>query len=166
MNLRVTCVTLLGHLGLGSVAWTEPRLLGTTTGQHARWSEKSGLEAGLLVVERCGLATAQLYSLVLSIGDSGMNRGAFSSLAPTYYLCQPIVAPGNVAIGTAVANSSWCAVSRQSSWHAGTFLDYDMFCDDRGRGPTINRQSMGPCLDTATLATVMSTKLVDSGSFC
>ena len=59
-DLHVACVALVGRFGLGSVAWTEPCLLETTTGQQARWSERAELEAGLLVAERCGLAIAQL----------------------------------------------------------------------------------------------------------
>ena len=65
------------------MAWTEPRLLGTTTVQQAWWNEREELEAGLLVAglpvagllvaERYGLVTTQLNSLVPSIEDSGMD---------------------------------------------------------------------------------------------
>ena len=94
------------------VAWTEPRLLGISTGQQAWWSESAELEAGLiaaelLVAERCGLALTHLDSLAPSIEGSGTNSAAFSCFAPINDdLRQPIPAPGIVAIGTAAANSS------------------------------------------------------------
>ena len=69
-NLRVPCVALVGlygrlvrRFGLGLVAWTEPRLLGTAAGQQAWWSERAELKAGLLLAERCGLVTSHLDSL-------------------------------------------------------------------------------------------------------
>ena len=73
----------MGCFGLSSVAWTEPRLLETATGQQACRSERAELEAGLLVVEllvaeRCGLATTHLDSLVSCIEDPGRNPAAFS----------------------------------------------------------------------------------------
>ena len=73
---------LVGLLGLGSVAWTEPRLLRTATGQQSWWSERAELEARrlrteLLVAERYGLTTAHLDSLVPSIVDSDINPAAF-----------------------------------------------------------------------------------------
>ena len=40
-----------------------------------------------------------------------MNPAAVSSFVLTYDLCQPIPAPENVAIETAVANGSRCTVS-------------------------------------------------------
>ena len=69
---------LVGRFGLGSVAWAEPRLLGTATGQQAWWSERAELDAELLVAVRCGLATTQLDSLAPSIEDQGTNPAAFS----------------------------------------------------------------------------------------
>ena len=55
---------------------------------------------------RCGLATTHLDSLASSIEDPGRNPAAFYCFVPIYYdLRQPILAPGIVAIGTAVANS-------------------------------------------------------------
>ena len=77
-NLRLGCVALMGLcgllvglFGLGSVASTEPRLLGTATVREAWRSEREGLEARLLVTEllvaeRCGLATTHLDSLAPS----------------------------------------------------------------------------------------------------
>ena len=62
----------------------------TTTYQQAWWSERVGVEVGLLVSEMRDLATAQLYSLAPSIGDLGKNSTTFSCLALTYDLCQPI----------------------------------------------------------------------------
>ena len=121
--LRVARVTLVGLYGLlagrselGLVAWTEPRLLGPATGQQAWRSERAELNAGLLLagllaVERCGLATTRLDSLPPSIVDRGTNLAAFSCFVLIYDdLRQPIPAPGIVAIGTAVASSSRCAV--------------------------------------------------------
>ena len=120
-NLRVAHVALVGlyglqveRFGLGSVAWTEPRLLETATSQQVWRSERAELEAGLLVAEllvaeRCGLATTRLDSLAPSIEDQGTNPAAFSFFILIYDdLCQPISAPGIAAIGTAVANSSRC----------------------------------------------------------
>ena len=82
------------------LSWvTEPRLLGTVTVQQAWRSERAELEARLLetellVVERCGLATTHLDSLVPSIEDPGMNPAAFSCFALSYDdLPQPIPAP-------------------------------------------------------------------------
>ena len=119
-NLRVTCVALVGLYGLGSVAWTEPRLLGTATGHQAWRSERVELEArllvtGLLVAERCGLATTHLDSLAPSIEDPGTNPAGVSGFGLIYDdFPQPIPAPGIVAIGTSVANSSRCAVPQQA----------------------------------------------------
>ena len=102
---------LVGLFGLGSVASTEPRLLGTATVQQAWRSERAELEARLLVTEqlvagRSGLATAHLDSLAPSSEDPGMNPAAFSWFALIYDdLRQPMPAPSIVAIGTAVANS-------------------------------------------------------------
>ena len=67
---------------MGSVASTEPRLLGTATVQQAWRSERAELEARLLVTELvvagfCGLATTHLDSLAPSIEDPGMNPTAF-----------------------------------------------------------------------------------------
>ena len=42
---------LMGLFGLGSVASTKPRLLGTATVQQAWWSERAELKAKLLVTE-------------------------------------------------------------------------------------------------------------------
>ena len=109
---------LVGLFGLGSVASTEPRLLGTATVQQAWRRERAEPEARLLVTEllvaeRCGLATTHLDSLTPSSEDPGMNPAAFSCFALIYDdLCQPIPAPGIVAIETAVANSRRCARSK------------------------------------------------------
>ena len=81
------------------------------------------------MTKKCGLATAQLYSLVSSISDSGMNPAAFSCLVLTYDMCQPIPAPGNVVLETAVANSSRCAASLGSPWPARAFSRDNMFWD-------------------------------------
>ena len=76
----------------------------------------------LLVAEGCDLATTHLDSLAPSIEDPGTNPTAFSYFVLIYdYLRQPIPAPGIVAIGTAVANSSRCAVLQQAPWPAGLF---------------------------------------------
>ena len=98
------------------MASTEPRLLGTATVRQAWRSERAELEGRLLVTEllvaeRCGLATTHVDSLAPSIEDLGINPAAFSCFALIYDdLHQLISAPGIVAIGTAVANSSRCAV--------------------------------------------------------
>ena len=97
--------------GLGSVASTEPRLLGTATVQQAWRSERAELEARLLVTElllagRSGLATAHLDSLAPSSEDPGVNPAAFSCFALIYDdLRQPIPAPGIVAVGRAVTTA-------------------------------------------------------------
>ena len=175
-NLRLGCVALVGLygllvglFGLGSVASTEPRLLGTATVQQAWPSEKAELEARLLVTEllvaeRCGLAIAHLDSLAPSIEDPGMNPAAFSCFALIYDdLCQPIPAPGIVAIGTAVANSSRCAVPQQASQLVGDFSCDCLFWGERGGGHT--RQPVGPSVNKAIMTTVLSTNRVDSRSF-
>ena len=106
--------------GLGSVASTEPRLIGTATVQQAWRSERAEPEARLLVTEllvaeRCGLATTHRDSLAPSSEDPGMNPAAFSCFALIYDdLRQPIPAPVIVAIETAIANSSRCAVPQQA----------------------------------------------------
>ena len=105
-NLRVTSLALVGLVGLGLVAWTEPRLLGTTPDQQARWGDRAELEAGLLLTERFRLANAQLSRLAPSIGDSGMNPAPLFCLALTYDLCQPILALGTVALRISVATSA------------------------------------------------------------
>ena len=167
-KLRVACVALVGRFGLvelfglGSIAWSEPRLLGATTVQQAWWKERAELEAELLVAEICSLATTQLTSLAPSIEDSGMNP-AFSCFVLTNDFCQPIPAPEIVAIGTAVTSSSRCAVTRRSPWSAGAFLCGGRFWDDRGRGRT--GQPVGPYRDAAIMTTVVSTNRVDLGSF-
>ena len=118
---------LVGLFGLGSVASTEPRLLGTATVQQAWRSEREELVARLLVTEllvagRSGVATAHLDSLAPSSEDPGMNPAAFSCLALIYDdLRQPIPAPGIVAIGTAVGSCSRCAVPQQAPRLAGDF---------------------------------------------
>ena len=175
-NLHVGCVALVGLcgllvelFGLGSVALTEPRLLGTTTVQEAWRSERAELEARLLVTEllvaeRCGLARTHHDSLAPSSEDPGMNPAAFSCFA---LICddlrQPIPAPGIVAIGTAVANSGRCAVPHQAPRPAGDFSGDCMFWGERGGGYT--RQPVGPSVDTAIMTTVLSTNRVDSRSF-
>ena len=177
-NLRLGCVALVGLygllvglFGLGSVASTEPRLLGTATVQQAWRSERAELEARLLVTEqlvagRSGLATAHLDSLAPSSEDPGMNPAAFSWFALIYDdLRQPMPAPSIVAIGTAVANSSsWHAVPQQAPRLAGDFSCDCMFRGEREGGYTINRQ-VGPSVDTAIMTTVLSTNRVDSRSF-
>ena len=175
-NLRLGCVALVGLygllvglFGLGSVASTEPRRLGTATVQQAWRSERAELEARLLVTEqlvagRSGLATAHLDSLAPSSEDPGMNPAAFSWFALIYDdLRQPMPAPSIVAIGTAVANrSSWHAVPQQAPRLAGDFSCDCMFRGEREGGYT---RQVGPSVDTAIMTTVLSTNRVDSGSF-
>ena len=175
-NLRLGCVALVGLygllvglFGLGSVASTEPRLLGTATVQQAWRSERAELEARLLVMEqlvagRSGLATAHLDSLAPSSEDPGMNPAAFSWFALIYDdLRQPMPAPSIVAIGTAVANSSsWHAVPQQAPRLAGDFSCDCMFRGEREGGYT---RQVGPSVDTAIMTTVLSTNRVDSRSF-
>ena len=175
-NLRLGCVALVGLYGLlvglfwlGSVASTEPRLLGTATVQQAWRSERAELEARLLVTEqlvagRSGLATAHLDSLAPSSEDPGMNPAAFSWFALIYDdLRQPMPAPSIVAIGTAVANSSsWHAVPQQAPRLAGDFSCDCMFRGEREGGYT---RQVGPSVDTAIMTTVLSTNRVDSRSF-
>ena len=138
---------LVGLFGLGSVASTEPRLLGTATVQQAWRRERAEPEARLLVTEllvaeRCGLATTHLDSLTPSSEDPGMNPAAFSCFALSYDdLCQPIPAPGIVAIETAVANNSRCAVPQQAPRPAGDYSCGCMFWGERGGGHT--RQPVG-----------------------
>ena len=174
-NLRLGCVALVGLygllvglFGLGSVASTEPRLLGTATVQQAWRSERAELEARLLVTEqlvagRSGLATAHLDSLAPSSEDPGMNPAAFSWFALIYDdLRQPMPAPSIVAIGTAVANSSsWHAVPQQAPRLAGDFSCDCMFRGEREGGYT---RQVGPSVDTAIMTTVLSTNRVDSRS--
>ena len=91
-----------------------------------------------------------------------MNPAAFFCFALIYdVLRQPVPAPGIVAIGTAVTNSSRCAVPHQASWPAGDFLCDYMFWGERG-GYT--RQLAGPSVNTAIMTTVPSTNRVDSRS--
>ena len=175
-NLRLGCVALVGLygllvglFGLGSVASTEPRLLGTATVQQAWRSERAELEARLLVTEqlvagRSGLATAHLDSLAPSSEDPGMNPAAFSWFALIYDdLRQPMPAPSIEAIGTAVANSSsWHAVPQQAPRLAGDFSCDCMFRGEREGGYT---RQVGPSVDTAIMTTVLSTNRVDSRSF-
>ena len=175
-NLRLGCVALVGLygllvglFGLGSVASTEPRLLGTATVQQAWRSERAELEARLLVTEqlvagRSGLATAHLDSWAPSSEDPGMNPAAFSWFALIYDdLRQPMPAPSIVAIGTAVANSSsWHAVPQQAPRLAGDFSCDCMFRREREGGYT---RQVGPSVDTAIMTTVLSTNRVDSRSF-
>ena len=175
-NLRLGCVALVGLygllvglFGLGSVASTEPRLLGTATVQQAWRSERAELEARLLVTEqlvagRSGLATAHLDSLAPSSEDPGMNPAAFSWFALIYDdLRQPMPAPSIVAIGTAVANSSsWHAVPQQAPRLAADFSCDCMFRGEREGGYT---RQVGPSVDTAIMTTVLSTNRVDSRSF-
>ena len=175
-NLRLGCVALVGLygllvglFGLGSVASTDPRLLGTATVQQAWRSERAELEARLLVTEqlvagRSGLATAHLDSLAPSSEDPGMNPAAFSWFALIYDdLRQPMPAPSIVAIGTAVANSSsWHAVPQQAPRLAGDFSCDCMFRGEREGGYT---RQVGPSVDTAIMTTVLSTNRVDSRSF-
>ena len=175
-NLRLGCVALVGLygllvglFGLGSVASTDPRLLGTGTVQQAWRSERAELEARLLVTEqlvagRSGLATAHLDSLAPSSEDPGMNPAAFSWFALIYDdLRQPMPAPSIVAIGTAVANSSsWRAVPQQAPRLAGDFSCDCMFRGEREGGYT---RQVGPSVDTAIMTTVLSTNRVDSRSF-
>ena len=175
-NSRLGCVALVGLygllvglLGLGSVASTEPRLLGTATVQQAWRRERAEPEARLLVTEllvaeRCGLATTHLDSLTPSSEDPGMNPATFSCFALSYDdLCQPIPAPGIVAIETAVANSSRCAVPQQAPRPAGDYSCGCMFWGERGGGHT--RQPVGPSVDAAIMTTVLSTNRVDSRIF-
>ena len=160
---------MVGRFGLGSVASTVPRLLGTATVQQAWRSERAELEARLLVTElqvpeRCGWATTHLDSLAPSSEDPGMNPATFSCFALIYDdLRQPIPAPGIVAIGTAVANSGRCDGPQQAPRPAGSFPGDCMFCGERGGGYT--RQPLGPSVDTSIMTTVLSTNRVDSRSF-
>ena len=115
------------------------------------------------MAERCGLATTHLDSLTPSSEDPGMNPAAFSCFALIYDdLRQPIPAPGIVAIETAVANSSRCAVPQQAPRPAGDYSCGCMFWGERGGGHT--RQPVGPSVDAAIM-TVLSTNRVDSRSF-
>ena len=113
---------------------------------------------------RSGVATAHLDSLAPSSEDPSMNPAAFSCFALIYdYLRQLIPAPGVVAIGTAVASSSRCAVLQQAPRLAEDFSCDCMFWGERGGGYT--RQPVGPPVDTAIMTTVLSTNRVDSRSF-
>ena len=169
-NFRLGCVALVelyglpvGLFGLGSVASTEPRLLGTTTVQQAWRSERAELKARLVVSGRSGLA-AHLDSLAPSSEDPCMNPAAFSCFALIYDdLRQPIPAPGIVALGTAVASSSRCAVPQQAPRLAGDFSCDCMFWGERGGGYT--GQPVGLSVDTAIMTTVLSKNRVDSRSF-
>ena len=133
-NLRVGCMDLVGLygllvglLGLGSVAWTEPRLLRTVTGQQSWRSERAELEVELLrtellVAEKYGLARTHLDSLAPSIENSGMDPAAFFCFTLICDdLCQPILTSGFVVIGTAVSNSSQCSTPQRCPWPAGDF---------------------------------------------
>ena len=175
-DLRLGCVALVGLygllvglFGLGSVASTEPRLLGTATVQQAWRSERAELEVRLLVTEllvaeRYGLATTHPDSLAPYSEDPGMNPAAISCFALIYDdLLQPIPGPGIAAIGTAVANSSRCAAPQQTSRPAGDFSCDCKFWGERGGGYT--RQPVGPSVDAAIMTTVLSTNRVDSRSF-
>ena len=93
-----------------------------------------------------------------------MNRAAFSCFALIYDdLRQPIPAPGIVAVETAVANSSRCAVPQQAPRSARDFSCDCVFWGERGGGRT--RQPVGPSVDKAIMTTVLSTNRVDSRSF-
>ena len=160
----------MGRFGLGSVASTQPRLLGTASVQQAWRSERAEPEARLLVTEllvaeRRGLAKTHLDSLAPSREDPGMNPAAFSCFALIYDdLRQPIPAPGIVAIETAVvANSSRCSVPQQAPRPAGDCSCGCMFWGKRRGGHT--RQPVGPSVDAAIMTTVLSTNRVDSRSF-
>ena len=72
-------------------------------------------------------------------------------------------APGIVAIETAVANISRCAVPQQAPRPAGDYSCGCMFWCERGGGHT--RQPVGPSVDAAIMTTVLSTNRVDSRSF-
>ena len=116
------------------------------------------------MVEMRGLATTHLDSLVPSSEDPGMNPATFSCFALVYDdLRQSIPAPGIVAIETAVANSSRCAVPRQAPRPAEDCSCGCMFWGERGGGHT--RQPVGPSMDAAIMTTVLSTNRVDSRSF-
>ena len=160
---------LEGRFGLGLVAATEPRLLRTASGQQVWRSERAELDARLLVTEllvaeRCDLATTHLDSLALSIEDPGTNPAAFFCFVLIYDdLRQPIPAPGIVAKGTVVANSSRHAMPQQAPWPAGAFSCDCMFWGERGVGRT--RQPVGPSVDTAIVTAVLSTNREDSRSF-
>ena len=151
------------------MASTEPRQLGTATVQQAWRSERAEPEARLLgtellVAERCGVATTHLDSLAPSSEDAGMNTAAFSCFALIYDdFRQPIPAPDIVAIETAVANSSRCAVPQQAPRPAGDCSCDCMFWGERGGGYT--RQPVDPSVDAAIMTTVLSTNRVDSRSF-
>ena len=107
---------------------------------------------------------SHLDSLAPSFEDPGMNPAAFPCFGLIYDDSrQPIPAPGIVAIGTAVANSSRCAVPQQAPRLAGDFSCDCMFWGERGGGCT--RQPVGPSVDTATMTTVLSTNHVDSRRF-
>ena len=116
------------------------------------------------MAERSGLATTHLDSLAPSSEDPGMNPAAFSCFALIYDdLRQPIPAPGMVAIETAVANSSRCAVPQQAPRPAGDCACGCIFWGERGGGHT--RQPVGPSVDAAIMTTVLSTNRVDSIRF-
>ena len=144
-------------------------MLGTATVQQAWRSERAEPEARLLVTEllvaeRCGLATTHLDSLAPSSEDPGMNPTAFFCFALVYdEMRQPIPAPGIVAIETAIANSSRCAVPQQAPRPAGDFSCGCMFWGERGGGHT--RQPVGPSVDAGIMTTVLSTNRVDSRGF-
>ena len=87
-----------------------------------------------------------------------MNPDALSCLALRYDLCQPIPAPGLVALCTVEDDSSRCTiVTQRTPWPAGAVLRDHMFWVEREEGLT--RQPLGPFVDTATISitTVMST---------
>ena len=113
-----------------------------------------------------GVRCLRCDSLAPSIEDPGTNPAAFSCFVLIHDdLRQPIPAPGIMAIGTAVANSNRYAVPQQSLWRAQAFSCECMFQGERGGGLTINRQPVGPSVDTAIMTTVLSTIRVDSRRF-
>ena len=70
---------------------------------------------------------------------------------------------GIVAIETAVANSSRCAVPQQAPRPAGDCSCGCMFWGERGGRHT--RQPVGPSVDAAIMTTILSTNRVDSRRF-
>ena len=93
---------------------------GTTSGGNVRLGDNSSRQLGPLH-RGPGYESRRVFFFVLIHGD----------------LRQPIPAPGIVTIGTAVANSSRCAVPQQSLWPAGAFSCDCIFQGERGGGLTI-----------------------------
>ena len=112
------------------------------------------------------LSTNRVDSTRFSSRSCGFRR-THTSTDPIRLLCIRLALPLTLSLPSRFAPSAklMVGVSPQGLWLAGAFSRDCTFWDYRGGVLTIDRQPVGPPVNTATITTATGINHVDSGSF-